>query len=278
MQKEANRIRKEAKLPQIPFNYTEHRTNLGLLEARRTAVENAKAEFICILDSDDELTPDSLQNLYEAVLLSGAEIVQGKTGILCESESEMDKKRAESFAVRANNVFDGELLDESVFNGFLVAHNHTGFLWGKLIKRKVYLNALSHIPFTNSVFAEDFLQYFFISHEAKKYLGIEKSVYRYRVNTGISSNIKISDLARWEQICSTANVFTIIFEAVKEFSEPLNLEQMEALRLQSRSYLVNNLKQLHEAVIPELRPQARTLLCEYWGEDFVALAEKNQDS
>ena len=87
--------------------------------------------------------------------------------------------------------------------------------------------------------------------------------------------MKISDLVRWEQVCSTANVFTIIFEAVKSFPKALNLEQMEALRAQSRSYLANNLKQLHEAVIPAMQDEARSMLCDYWGEDFVQLAEKS---
>ena len=274
LQKEAKRLRKEVKLPLIAFNYSEHRTNLGLLEARRTAIENSNGEYILILDSDDELLPDSLSVLYEAAVSSCAQIVQGKAEVFCESEAEQDKKRAENFLVRANNVFSGELSGESVFNGFLVDGNHTGFLWGKLIRRETYLDALSLIPFSRCVFAEDFLQYFFISHEAKKYLGIEKPVYRYRVDTGISSNKKITDLDRWEQVCSTANVFTIIFESIKDFSEPLTSEQMKSLRLRSRSYLVNNLKQLNEAVIPELREQARELLCEYWGEDFVTTAEK----
>ncbi len=83
----------------------------------------------------------------------------------------------------------------------------------------------------------------------------------------------ISDLARWEKICTTATVFAIIFEAVKELQEPLTLEQMEALRLQSRSYLVNNIQQLRNYVIPELQEQARAMLCDYWGESFVEKME-----
>ena len=278
-QKEAKKFRKQNKLPPLSFNYIEHRNNLGLLEARRSAVQSACGEYICILDSDDELAEGALSQMA-ALFASGADIIQGKTEVFSDDEQNPEvQKRIDSVKNRANNNFTGELLNSDsglqIFDGYLLEKNHSGFLWGKLIRREVYLAALSNIPFTRCVFAEDFLQYFFIAYEAKKYLGIEKAVYRYRVDTGISSSMKISDLVRWEQVCSTANVFTIIFEAVKSFPKPLNLEQMEALRAQSRSYLANNLKQLHEAVIPELQKEARAMLCDYWGEDFVQLAEKS---
>ena len=54
----------------------------------------------------------------------------------------------------------------------------------------------------------------------------------------------------------------------------LSSEQIEAFRLQSRSYLVSNLQQLNSSVVPELQEEARNLLCEYWGEDFVQMMEK----
>lgn len=275
-QKEAKKLRKELKLPAVSFDYTEHRTNLGLLEARRTAVENAHGEYICILDSDDELLPEALSNMYNAAVGSNADIVQGRAEVFCSGNSEQDKKRAEKMLEKVNLLFAGELSGESVFNGFLLNKNHTAFLWGKLIRRTVYLEAFSHIPFTQCVFAEDVLQYFFISYAAKKYVGIENPVCRYTVDTGISSNRKIDDLKRWEKVCSTASVFTIIFDEVKKFEPPLNLELMEAIRNQSRSYLANNLKQLREAVVPELQKEAREMLCEYWGDSFVEKVEKLQ--
>ena len=277
-QKECKRLRKEKKLPPVPFNYTEHRTNLGLLEARRTAVENARGEYICILDSDDELLPDCLSSLYEVAQKTSADIVQGGAEIFCPSEDERDKKRAGQTFEKANSLFDGTLAGGEILDGFLVKKNHIGFLWGKLIRREVYLDALSHIPFTNCVFAEDVLQYFFISYEAKRYVGIKTPVYRYRIDTGISSHKKITDLKNWQKVCSTANVFTIIFDTLHQFENPLTDEQLEAVRAQSRTYLANNIKQLRETVIPELQEEGRAMLCEYWGEDFVRVIESALDS
>ena len=258
-------FRKAHKLSKKKVIYLEHRSNLGLVEARRTLVEAARSEYIVCLDSDDSLLPGALKTLYGAALESDADIVQGGAEV----------PGSDKLKIKCNNLFEGQLCGGDVFDGYLVKQNHNGFLWGKLIRRETYLNALSYIPFTRCVFAEDFLQYFFISYCAKKYVGIKTLVYRYNVDTGISSMKKITVLARWEQVCSTANVFSIIFSAIKEFPEgELPLEQMEALRLQSRSYLVNNLQQLKNAVDPSIQEPARQLLCDYWGTDFVEMMEK----
>ena len=55
-----------------------HTRNKGLVEARRTAICEAEGEYICIVDSDDWLTPGALRLLYEAAQNTGADIVQGK--------------------------------------------------------------------------------------------------------------------------------------------------------------------------------------------------------
>jgi len=259
-EKQSTAKRKKLNLSKISIKYIEHKTNLGLVEARRTAVEYAKGEYICCLDSDDFLLPDALASLYQTASTTNADIVQGKTDT----------------TQKYYNVFLGSLEGPQIFDGYIKTQNHSGFLWAKLIRRQTYLKALSYIPFTNCVMAEDLLQYFFISYEAKKYEGIDKIVYHYSTNSGISSNKQIDSLARWEQVCSTANVFTIIFSKIAEMPEnSFTLEQLEALRLQSRSLLLNNLQQLKHNVVPQLRDEAYSLLCDYWGSDFVEFVERS---
>ena len=269
-------FRKNHKLAKSKVLYREHSKNLGLLEARRTALQSAGGRYICILDSDDQLLPDALELLYKAAVKSNADIVQGGAEIFYDRQTCSDEvlKRASSIEVKANNVYKGELQNREIFNGFLVKSNHSGFLWGKLFRRETYFKALSYIPFSNCVFAEDFLQYFFISFVAEKYAGIENKVYSYSVDTGISSFAKISDLHRWQKICSTANVFTILFSVIKELpADTFNQEQLEALRYVSRSYLANNLKQLNQTVDEQIKNEARQMLCDYWGKDFVEYLE-----
>ena len=276
-------FRKAHKLSKKQVIYLEHRSNLGLLEARRTLVEAAHSDFILMLDSDDCLLPGALKTLYEAECKSGADIVHAGSEIFYDKSKIIDKsdmkKRVQEMHKKANNLYEGQLCGSDIFNSYLVLGNHVGFLWAKLIRRELYLQALSFIPFTHCVMAEDFLQYFLISFFAKKYVGLKTPVCRYTIDTGISSKQQIKDLEGWEKIASTANVFTILFLVIKENPEvfALSQEQMEALRLSSRSYLVNNIKQMRAQVIPELQSQARQLLCDYWGTDFVEMMETALD-
>ncbi|MBQ4378159.1 MAG: glycosyltransferase family 2 protein [Treponema sp.] len=271
-------FRKSHKLSKKQVFYLEHRSNLGLLEARRTLVESAHGKYIAMLDSDDSLLPEALSALYDSALKTGADIVQGGAEVFFDEEqtenssenSEVLQKRIQKIKEKTDLVYEGELCGKEIFDAYLVNKKMNGFLWGKLILRETYLEALSYIPFTHCVFAEDFLQYFFISYCAKKYAGIKTPVYRYSIDSGISSSKKITDIATWEQVCSTATVFVIIFAVIKEFPpETFSSEQLEAIRFLSRSYLANNLQQLKDTVVSELQNDAMSLLCEYWGEDFV---------
>jgi hypothetical protein len=105
-------------------------------------------------------------------------------------------------------------------------------------------------------------------------VGISDVVYNYTVNTGISSNTKITSLERWEQVCSTASVFTVLFACLQELNPPFTQEQLAAIRKLCRFYVANNLQQLNHSVVPELRPQAYDILCDYWGEGLVKHMEE----
>ena len=56
---------------------------------------------------------------------------------------------------------------------------------------------------------------------------------------------------------------------------PIQPDEVERLRAMTRLYLVNNIRQMRDRVVPELQEEARALLCDYWGESFVALAENS---
>lgn len=270
-------FRKEHKFNKNQVLYREHRTNLGLLEARRTGVEAAEGDYVFMLDSDDALLPGALTALYETAVRTGADIVHGQAQVVCSGDSSVDQRvllRQKEMQQVVNKIYAGELTGNQIFDGYMLQKNHTGFLWGKLYKRELYLQALSHIPFTRCTRSEDYLQYFFISYEAKKYVGLAQPVYEYSINTGISSFNAITDLKKWEQVCSAANVFTILFTAVKELpAQRITPAHLKSLGLKSRFVLSNTIKQMNCEVDPPLLPAARELLCRYWGEEFVNAEE-----
>ena len=254
-----------------------HTRNKGLVEARRTAICEAEGEYICIVGSDDWLTPGALRPLYEAAQNTGADIVQGKANavlppdfsFLSKDEQSSVKKTAEKKQETANITSKEPLLGKDILKGYTVLRNHSGFLWGKLILRETYLNALEHIPPIFCTMLEDTIQYFFIAFEAKKYVSIDATVYNYSINTGISTGTRITTLSQWEHICSAASVFTALFDEISRLPEGSLLpEEMFAVKKECRAMLRKNIQKM-DFVAPELKKEARDILCEYWGHSFV---------
>ena len=172
--------------------------------------------------------------------------------------------------------FIGELTNHDIFRAWLVENKFSGNNGGKLIKRELWLKAYEQIPYTECNMADDVLLFFFIAQNAKSYIGIEAKVYRYRVTSGMSSARKIDTMHKWKMVCSSASVFSVIAEWIKE--NPLQNDETEKIRMLTRFYLSSNLKQMRERVAPELHLDARAMLCEYWGSDFVEKMESIFDN
>lgn len=258
-------------------HYFEHYQNNGLVEARRTALYNAKGDFILNLDSDDQLEPNAIRLLYEKAISTDSDIVQcGATSFFSTLHEESDslKNYKESRENMINKFNPVVLTGNEIFNDFLVYKNHSWLVWGKLFKKETCLNAFEHISPIYCTMAEDFIQYFWISHEAKKYSSIPEKLFRYSIDTGVSSGNKIENLEQWKKVCSTASVFTAIYTEINEKQVELTQEQLQSLAAVCKSYLANNLAQLNNAVSTEIKSQARALLGEFWGEDFVSKIEK----
>lgn len=271
-------IKKKYKLP---INYIEHSENKGLLEARRTAIYAATGDYIFNLDSDDKLPPDALENLYNVAVETGADIVHGKGELFSAGDVEIpvDVKEEEVLKAKEHklkkitNVYMGEISGSDIFNGYLVEKNHCGFLWGKLYKRELYLEAFDKIPPMFCTMAEDVIQYFWLTYFAKKYVGINKCVYEYCDNTGVTSNKTIDNLEKWEQVCSVASVFTAIYTSLEELNVELEEKQRDRISKLCCYYVGNNLQQLNGTVVPELKNDAYNILCDYWGASFVSKIE-----
>ncbi len=295
-QKECNAFRKAHGLSKIKIRFIEHRENHGILEVRRTLCYEANGEYICFVDSDDVLESGALRSLLQIpgssprmtdspvslteapVSLSGLtrqsfDIIQGKStsGTFDQAGNFVPSK-----INRYNSITIGELKEHQIFHEWVTNGKITGVVWGKLIKRSLLVKAFENIPYSECNMAEDYLISFFVNQFAKVYVGIDSKVYRYRITSGVSSSRKIDTLRKWEMICSTANVFTVIVQWINEneSTSKITPEELQYIKRQTSVYLANNLKQMKATVVPELQEQARQLLCDYWGEHFVGTVEE----
>ncbi len=266
-------VKKLKKISKNPIKLIEHSENRGLLEARRTAVYEAKGEYILILDSDDSLPDGAIKSLYEIAEKTNADIIQGKANVTGNDSKEILLKRENSINnININSISSSEGSNQIV-EEYLVNRKLSGFLWGKLIKREVYLEALNRIPPITCTLAEDFIQSLWIYNSAKSYIGTESKVYNYSVQNGISSKTVINDIGRWEKVCSTAGIFTAIITEIEENGNPFTEKQIDSIRIYCQQYVANNLKQLRKTVVPELQQTAYEMLCDYWGKDLVQAIE-----
>lgn len=269
MQKKCKIVRKSKSLAPVKFRFIENNQNRGLIEVRRTLCTQAKGQYITQLDSDDELEPGALTALYEASQNGTIDIVHGTSTAGTFDEN---NKFTPSQQNRYGKILYEQIAGRDIFHRWLVNSEFTANTWGKIIRRELFIKAYENIPYTECNMADDVLLFFFLSQYAASYLGIRNNVYLYRVNTGMSSRRKIDDLHKWKMICSTASVFTIITQWIQENQNKesaLLPEEVETIRAMMRFYLKNNLQQMQETVSPSILPQARQMLCEYWGESFV---------
>lgn len=264
----------------IKLNYIEHEKNKGLLEARRTAVYAAKGEYIFVLDSDDFLCETALENLINNSENLSIDIVQGRSvfGKFPQDEVSADFSSFIPCKINKCSTINIGKINENLCYEVFVNDKFSKLIWAKLIRRECYLEALDKIPLTYCNMNEEILQMFFISLYAKSYNGIDNLVYYYRDNSGMTASYVTLDLHKFETLCSSSAVFTIIYlwleeEKNKLGNYPVNDEIVAVIKkfIRQKVYAgLENLKSLKE----EDKQQGYEILCDIWGENLVKEMEK----
>lgn len=110
------------------FRIYRHESNKGQGAARNTGLNVANGEFIFFMDSDDEIVPNCIESLINAMSNSNADIVTGNRDILDDRTKELLSTRG------------GAYREEVVLTTIegIQAYGVQGEMWNKLIK-KVFL-------------------------------------------------------------------------------------------------------------------------------------------
>ncbi len=227
-----------------------------------------------LVDSDDELSENALEILYTKAQKTNADIVHAKASVfLTNAPTNEQENRLKKIETKTQNVFAGELFGEEIRKKWILENKHSSFLWAKLIRHSVYKKAFDFIPFMKCTMAEDVVQYFFITTFSQKYVGIQDCVYRYRADSGITSERKIETLDEWEKVCEAAEVYKAIFATILEKNASVSENEKESLNTMCRTHLASSLLQLQTCVSQEIYEQAKEILFEHWGESFVRKIE-----
>lgn len=137
----------------------------GVTAARIFGAKNAGGDYVVFIDADDELEEGMLAAMEEAV--ASARMVDVVTGDI-EHVSERGESHIQPYA---HGVTDGMGLFK------WITERRTGFLWGKAIRRELFLN-LPYVPYELK-FCEDYVQMLQLSLLADKVVHSGRVAYRY---------------------------------------------------------------------------------------------------
>ena len=163
-----------------------HERNMGLLYARKTAIEAARGDYCMILDSDDEFLPHACEKAYKAITSKRVDILGFGTEIKTGSEVlEYRKKEVLQMLRPYCRKLQGEEVFRRCFDFKKQAYGWN--VWNKIYRTAILRKAAVFIPPVRCVMAEDFALYFMASYFAKTFHGIREPLIRYYFGEGVSA-------------------------------------------------------------------------------------------
>lgn len=156
-------LRKYEHLPNVEIIDQE---NKGFSGARNTGLKVIKGAYLAFLDSDDMLTPGSIDALMDKMIENDADIVEG------------------GYVTFRNNE-EKECVTHKLTIGSQWLDVLSGYPWGKVYRASLF----ERLQFPEGYWFEDTMISFLVYPQSKKIVTIPDVVYRYRLNpNGISAN------------------------------------------------------------------------------------------
>ena len=107
-----------------------HQENAGVAAARNAALDSMTGEYIMFVDSDDWISEDAVQVLYDRMMQDGSDMAIGKHANVYEDGKVDDK----SYDWIKDEVVSGQMVLERMGDSFRFA----AVPWGRLYRKKVY--------------------------------------------------------------------------------------------------------------------------------------------
>lgn len=160
--------------------------NGGVSAARNRALEQATGDYIGFVDADDQVAPDYLRTLAEALAESGADMA------CCGFDRVYEKSGAADFLPKAGH--QRELADRNRMMELLLRPDgYTTVMWNKLFRREALTNADGTLMgFDESLHIVEDGEYIFRSG-VRTALFLPQRLYRYTVRTSGAMYGPVSD-------------------------------------------------------------------------------------
>jgi len=121
-----------------------HQDNLGLVNARKTAIRYAKGEYVLCIDSDDYIDKDMITKMLKLAIENNADIVC--TGYIKEKKNgSFQRENFFKSGIYTNNNLE-KIYKSLIYSGKFYIPGITPFVWNKLIKKNLYLKFQNKVP------------------------------------------------------------------------------------------------------------------------------------
>lgn len=182
-----------------------HEKNQGLGAARDTGTSYATGKYICYVDSDDEIMPDHLSNMFKTAIEYDADVVHNTRCIVVtpkEGEAQplemldVPEEYFFSFSPDRNELTELTLLNDDLSSRLIDWENHRYHFsaWSSLYKTSLLRE--NDITFNKMRFTEDTVFYFQCLFNAKRFVVRPGGGYIYRVSdTSLSRGKKTPESA-----------------------------------------------------------------------------------
>lgn len=150
-----------------------HKSNGGLVTARKAGMDCAIGEYIGFVDGDDFIEPEMFQALLAKLIKDQVDFVH--SGYKIENDFIYGVKTEEVYQVIENNI--SNILNEVVF-GFTNTRGISPSIWSKLFKRNLIIDSYSQVP-DNQVYGEDLLCLCNCILRCSKFSTVNKAYYHY---------------------------------------------------------------------------------------------------
>lgn len=183
-----------------------HKKNKGLGSARNTAIDNASGEFVLHVDSDDYIDVNCVRLLVECQQKTGADIVYSDIVKLLHN--------------RKVHIKIPDFSSTKDFNIALIRHYIPNNIWGRLIRRELYLN--NNIKVEGVNMSEDLNVMPRLIYFSTRIAAIHEKLYFYECDNAGSYTASFSE-EKSNQSLSTLNLLSFFFlDKESDYKKALN--------------------------------------------------------
>ena len=215
--------------------------NSGTLASRAKGVLEASGEYVTLMDQDDELKPDALKNLKNALEERSADILHFGVEVVPESQGAQNAASdCEGWLTPKPRVLEGS---EILKTQFADTDNFDWHVHHKVFNADLAKKAWGTFAQEKLCTSDDFLMSYVLCSNAKTYIALPDSKwYLYHLGAGETFG-ECYDFDKWRRICE---VDAKALKLIKEFERNNNLSSEDIVKKCQNKLVEHVMNEMHD--------------------------------